>query len=99
MCTQGAQMDAAALIHGLLEIVLPNIEIIPLWFWSHLNQIQEPGSCFESNAILRTDGLTQATFLRRVIHKHVHFDTAGQVTNISYLSIPKHSPAMEMIPW
>lgn len=97
--TGGAQLNAAGLMHGPLEIILPNTEIIHLCFWSHLNQIQEPGSCFESDAILRTDGLTCTTFLRWIIHKHVHFDTAGQVTNISYLSIPKHLPAMEMIPW
>lgn len=95
-CTQigGAQLDAA-----VLEIKLPNTEIIHLCFLSHLNQIQEPGSCFESDAILRIDGLTQATFLRWIIHKQVRFDTEGQVTNISYLSIPKNSPAMEMISW
>lgn len=96
---RGAQLDVAVLMPGPLEIVLPNTEIIYLCFWSHLNQIQETGSCFESDAILRTDGLTQATFLRWVIHKHIHFDTAGQVSNISCLSIPKHSPAMKMIPW
>lgn len=82
----GTQLDAAVLMHRPLEIVLPNTEIIHLLFWPHLNQIQEPWSCFESDAILRTDGLTQATFLTQVIHKYIHFDTAGQVTNISYTS-------------
>lgn len=54
----GGQLDAAVLIHGPLEIILPNTEIIHLCSLPHLNQIQEPGSSFESDAILRTDGLT-----------------------------------------
>lgn len=87
MCTQigGAQLGAAVLMHGPLETVLPNTEIIHLCFWSRLNQIQEPWSWQFWIWCHIKDRLTQATFLGWVIHKHIHFYTAGQVSNMSYL--------------